>query len=177
MTVYAGQEQQREQEQVVGTVTGVITKGPDKWQIQVAPDGSQGGYVKGLWTTDQGLVSTMMSQVGNRLAFLCNVSHWQHNGQPRKSLWVESAGAPSLTAPPQQVVPVSQGQIIQQPPMPVQQPQQHVVVQPQVVPMAAPLAAPQPDLREQKIHRQTAAKVAAILLGYLPEDQRNLATL
>ena len=38
-------------------------------------------------------------------------------------------------------------------------------------------APPQADLREQKIHRQTASKVAAQLLSYLPENERTMATL
>lgn len=33
------------------------------------------------------------------------------------------------------------------------------------------------DQKEKRIHRQTASKVAGILLGYLPKDEQNMATL
>jgi hypothetical protein len=171
-------EAPREQETVVGVVTGIVQKGPDKWQAVVLPDGSQ--YNKNLWTKDQTVVAYLTSQIGNRIALLCNASHWVRNdGQPVRSLWIDQVGAPSV-APPQQ----PQGAA---PPQPQAQPawnqpaQPQAPVQPQsavVQPVATPMVAQAPqDQREQKIHRQTAAKVAAILLGYLPEHDRTLSTL
>jgi hypothetical protein len=162
MSTYAPE---RETEQIIGVITGIVQKGPDKWQAVVQPDGSQ--YTKNLWTKDAALVGYLSSQIGNRLAFLCNASHWTNNqNQPVRSLWIEVVGAPAvgspaLAGPPQQ-------------PQGAPPPQQATVVQPVVTPMAA---QPAGDLREQKIHRQTAAKVAAILLGYLPEGERTMATL
>lgn len=163
-------EAPREQELITGTLTGIVQKGPDKWQAVILPDGSQ--YNKNLWTKDQNVLPYLQSQIGNRIAILCNASHWVRNdGQPVRSLWIEQVGAPSA-APPQQPQGAAPPQASYPPPA---QPQQSAVVQPQVQPMVA--QAPQQDQREQKIHRQTAAKVAAILLGYLPEGERTLSTL
>ena len=176
MTTYA---QERETEQIIGVVSGVVQKGADKWQAVVTPDGSQ--YTKNLWTKDQNVVMYLTSQIGNRLAFLCNVSHWTNqSNQPVRSLWIDqvgspTVGSPALAGPPQQ----PQGAAPPQAPIQQagwnQQPQQSATVQPVATPMVAQAA--QPDAREQKIHRQTAAKVAAILLGYLPEGERTLSTL
>jgi hypothetical protein len=172
----------REQEQIVGVVSGIVQKGPDKWQAVVQPDGSQ--YNKNLWTKDANAIAYLTSQIGNRLAFLCNVSHWTNqSGQPIRSLWIDqvgspAVGSPAMAGPPQQPQGAPPPQQAPQPAwnQPAQpQPQQSAVVQPVVTPMVA--ATPQGDLREQKIHRQTAAKVAAILLGYLPEAERTLSTL
>jgi hypothetical protein len=172
VTTYA---QERETEQIVGQVTGVVQKGADKWQAEVMPDGGS-QYTKKLWTKDPQIVGYLSSQIGNRIAFLCNVSHWtnQQNQQVR-SLWIEQVGAPAfgspaMAGPPQQPQGAAPPQAPQAQPQwnaaPPPNPQQQVVAQ-----------APQQDLREQKIHRQTAAKVAAILLGYLPEGERTLSTL
>jgi hypothetical protein len=99
-------EQERETEQIIGTVTGVIQKGADKWQAVVAVDGSQ--YTKNLWTKDTQLVQYLSSQIGNRLAFACNVSHWNlQDGTPVRSLWIDvvgppAVGSPAMAGPPQQ---------------------------------------------------------------------------
>ena len=88
MTTYA---QERETEQIIGVVTGVVQKGADKWQAVVQADGSQ--YTKNLWTKDQNVVMYLTSQIGNRLAFLCNVSHWTNQqNQPVRSLWIDQVG-------------------------------------------------------------------------------------
>ena len=166
---------EREQEQIIGVISGVVQKGPDKWQAVVTPDGGQ--YTKNLWTKDANLIGYLSSQIGNRLAFLCNVSHWTNqSNQPVRSLWIEAAGSPTvgspaLAGPPAQAAPPPQASY----PPPQPPTQQSAVVQPVATPMVA--QAPQQDQREQKIHRQTAAKVAAILLGYLPEGERTLSTL
>jgi len=173
--------QERETEQIIGVLTGIVQKGPDKWQAVVVPDGSQ--YNKNLWTKDVQVVGYLTSQIGNRIAFLCNASHWTNNsGQPVRSLWIDqvgspTVGSPALAGPPQQPQGTPPPQApIQQAGWGQQQPQGAVVhVQPQAQAMGQ--QAPREDLRETKIHRQTASKVAAILLGYLPEDERNMATL
>jgi hypothetical protein len=170
------EQQQRETEQVVGTLTGVVHKGEDKFQAVVAPDGSQ--YTKNLWTKDQQVVQFLMSQVGNRIAFACNISHWQRqDGQNVRSYWIDQVGPPSPQSPAMQGPQVSWAPPQQASNLPPQQMTagQQVTVQPQVMPMQAPGQSTDP--REQKIHRQTATKVAAVLLGYLGEDQRTVATL
>jgi len=167
VSTYAGAAQERETEQIIGTISGIVQKGPDRWQAVVQPDGSQ--YTRNLWTKDASLVGYLTSQIGNRLAFLCNKSHWTNNsGQPVTSLWIDvvgspTVGSPALAGPPAQAPPT---QAFPPPAQPWPQAQAQPVAQ-----------APQPDLREQKIHRQTASKVAAQLLGYLPENERTMATL
>lgn len=157
--------QERETEQILGVVTGLVHKGDDKYQVVVAPDGSQ--YSKNLWTKDAAVVQYCNSQIGNRMAFLCNASHWVNaSNQSVRSLWIEQVG------PPQAGTPAMAGPA----PQSVAPPQQPTVVQPQVQPMAV-TAPPQDDPKQGKIHRQTASKVAAILLGYMPEADRNLASL
>lgn len=162
--------QERETEQIVGVVTGVVHKGEDKYQAVVMPDGSQ--YTKNLWTKDQNMVTYLSSQIGNRIAFLCNASHWQRqDGQSVRSLWIDQVGPPAPGSPamagPQQATMVH----------PPQAMGQQITVQPQVVPMQAPAQNYNDDPKQGKIHRQTATKVAAQLLPYLPEGERNLATL
>ena len=173
----SGYVQERETEQIVGQVTGVVQKGADKWQAEVMPDGGS-QYTKKLWTKDPQVVGYLSSQIGNRIAFLCNVSHWtnQQNQQVR-SLWIDQVGAPAFGSPAM-AGPPQQPQGAAPPQTPQAQPTWNTPP-PQAQPMAAPMVAqaPQPDAREQKIHRQTAAKVAAILLGYLPEGERTLSTL
>lgn len=173
------QQQERETEQVIGVVTGIVQKGADKWQAAVQPDNSQ--YSKNLWTKDQQLVAYLSSQIGNRLGFACNVSHWaMQDGTPVRSLWIDQVGPPSVGSPAMAGPPQNAWEAAQQAqqagpqgtqvgasgaPMPVQQ------AQPQST------ATPQADVREQKIHRQTAAKVAAILLAYVKPDEQNLSNL
>lgn len=181
--------EQRETEQIVGTLTGVVHKGDDKYQAVVAPDGSQ--YTKNLWTKDMQVVQFLSSQVGNRMAFACNISHWQRqDGQNVRSYWIDQVGppapgSPAMAGPPQQASNLPPQQMTATMVHPPQAMGQPVVVQPQAIPMGAPLGThaathPQPisqDVKEQRIHRQTATKVAGILLAYLPEEQRNLSNL
>lgn len=175
MTTYAAD--QREQVQIIGTVAGATQKSPENFQIQVVPDGSQNS--KNLWTKDRDCVAWNMSQVGNRVAFLCNVSHWERQGQQVTSLWIEQYGPPTVDSPALAGPTLPVAPPPQPPPQPAaparqgwQQPQpQGIPVTPTVIPGV------QPDPTEKKIHRQTASKVAAILLGYLPESERTMATL
>ena len=55
-----GQDGQAEVEVVTGTVTGIITKGPDKWQVAVKTDPTS-QYSKNLWTKDYDLVTSCSS--------------------------------------------------------------------------------------------------------------------
>src|SRR5580765_6323531 len=107
-------QQPRETEQIIGTLTGIVTKGPDKWQAVVMPDGSQ--YTKNLWTKDQALVGSLATMIGVRLAFAGNVSHWNmQDGTPVRSLWIDAAGYPSADSMAMQGPPyVEQAQQAQQ---------------------------------------------------------------
>lgn len=185
------QQQERETEQVIGVVTGIVQKGADKWQAAVQPDNSQ--YSKNLWTKDQQLVAYLSSQIGNRLGFACNVSHWaMQDGTPVRSLWIDQVGPPSVGSPAMAGPPQQQGgyQNVPPPQQPWEQAQQAQQAGPQGTQVGAsgapePMqqaqpqstATPQADVREQKIHRQTAAKVAAILLAYVKPDEQNLSNL
>jgi hypothetical protein len=167
------EQPQAESEVITGQVTGIITKGADKWQIAVKTDPSS-QYSKNLWTKDADLVHQVQQLIGSQMQFHCGVSHWSMNdGTPVRSLWINGM------APMGHSVGVPQ-----------QQPGTQAVAQammPQNMPGVMPVQAPpQPqaqttgydnDPKQGKIHRQTASKVAAILLGYLPAEERTLDTL
>jgi hypothetical protein len=176
---------QAETEVVSGVIAGIVAKGGDKYQVAVQPPGSQ--YTKNLWTKDVNLVAGLQQMIGQHTSFLCGVSHWTNNqNQPVRSLWINGVGpeaaavaqAPVAASPPPQ--PVAPG-------FPAQaQPPQHVVVQPQAFPMQPmqqpmqqPVAQMQPryDDRENKIHRQTATKVAVDLLKFLEPQHHTFDTL
>ena len=172
---------QAETEVVSGVIAGIVAKGGDKYQVAVQPPGSQ--YTKNLWTKDVNLVAGLQQMIGQQTSFLCGVSHWTNNqNQPVRSLWINGVGpeaaavaqAPVAASPPPQ--PVASG-------FPAQaQPPQHVVVQPQAFPMQQmqqPVAQVQPrhDDREDKIHRQTATKVAVDLLKFLEPQHHTFDTL
>lgn len=174
-------EAPREQEQVIGTVSGLIQKGPEKIQVAVMPDGSQ--YAKHIWIGKDHqaqFVPYFQGMMGQRIAILANVSHWTMNdGTPVRSLWVDQVGPPEVGSPalagPPQAAPAPP------PPQPVAPPapQQSATVQPTVTPMqAAPVQqAVSGDVKEQRIHRQTASKVAAIMLTHVAPEERTMSTL
>ncbi len=155
-----------ESEVVQGTVVGIIQKGADKWQIAVQPPDSQ--YSKNLWTKDETLVAQLSQVIGSQQSFMCGVSHWTNqSGQPVRSLWINGVGpGVAQAAPPSQPSVSAQAPGPTQaqgwqsaPPMQTLAPQQYLPPQP-----------PPQDERETKIHRQTASKVAGILMGYLPPE-------
>lgn len=162
---------QADTETVTGIVQGIVQKAADKWQIEVNV-GQQNP--RRLWTKDPQLVQQMMGLIGQNLSFMCGVSHWTNQqNQPVRSLWINGYGNPGsiAQAPPQQQPTPQSMNAWQQPQQPVMQ--QPMAAQAQPVPqMAAPVQlAPQNDT-EDKIHRQTATKVAVHLLKHLkPEDQ------
>ena len=170
------QEQQQEQQLVRGQVSGIIQKNIDTWQIAVTPEGSQ--YAKNLWTKDAALVNDMGQRIGQSFDFLCNVSHWtRQDGQSVRSLWANVVGAfGTLSDPqPQQAQSYQQPQPQQQYQQPQQQ-QSTTTTQPQQQQPAMAAQIPQ-EVKEMRIMRQTAMKVAAALLPYLPPEQRNLSGL
>jgi hypothetical protein len=82
---------EHETEAVTGTVSGVIQKGPDKWQVAVKPDGSQ--YEKKLWTKDAAMQATFSALIGQTVTVQCSVSHWNNQeGKAIRSLWIASIG-------------------------------------------------------------------------------------
>jgi len=164
---------QPDQEIVNGTVAGVIAKGGDKYQVEVNV-GQQNP--RRLWTKDLEVVQQMQAMIGQQLSFLCGVSLWTNNqNQQVRSLWINGFGAPG-----QQQQPVVQQQPVNQPvsaqPQQWQQPQTAAQPAPSM-PAQTQAAAPQRDLREEKIHRQTATKVAVDLLKYLAPEHHTFDTL
>jgi hypothetical protein len=99
-----------------------------------------------------------------------------HNGQPYINRYLEAIalGAVQIVQPGQQSQPIVQQQAVQQP---VQQP----VQQQQYAPIPGAQQQPQirttDDVREMRIMRQAAGKVAASLLPLLSVESHNLASL
>jgi hypothetical protein len=159
-------------ETVSGTVAGIIAKPPGqdgapRWQIEVQPEGSQ--YTKKVWSKDAEMVGQINMLIGQPIQLMCGISHWTtREGQPTKSLWLNGYGVPG--AAPAPATPVytqpAAPQAAVPPPVPVAP----------VAPPPAPQAPPH-DVREEKIHRQTASKVAVQLLPFLTEDQRTFTNL
>ena len=180
-------EQQSDSEVVTGVVTGIIDKGGDKWQVAVKTDPSS-QYSKNLWTKDGDLVHQLRQLFGTAMSFQCGVSHWTNaQGAPVRSLWINGVGPAqhSVAAPPQQQPQQAQpqtqglaslagmqGQAQPQPMAPQAQPQPQ-----SQMPQGYPVTQYDDDPKQGKIHRQTASKVAAILLGYLPPEERTLDTI
>lgn len=165
-------EQQTDTEIVVGTIVGITDKGGGKWQVAVSTDPSS-QYTRGLWSSDAALVGQLATMIGQQQTFLCRVSHWtRQDGSPTRSLWIQGVGPQAAPVVPQPQ-PVGQAQASF---VPAQAP---VVVTPQVQPMAAVTHDPRisESDREQRIHRQTASKVAAILISHLPSEQRTYDNL
>ena len=181
--------EEKETEVVTGQISHIIDKGNERWQIAVQPEGSQ--YTKNLWSKDAALVEQMRGSIGQWFSFDCGVSHWNmQDGTPVRSLWINGVGQ-GVSAPPQTPQP-------QMAPAPVAvQAQMPTVVQPVAQPMgvampqppAAPVAHVQPPTEQSSrwlaekaverpfIHRQTASKVAAMLISHLPAEQRTLDNL
>ena len=161
-----------ETEIVTGRIHAVVPKGDGKWQVEVD---SGGQHPRKLWTKDQGIAQTMDGMRNQTLSFMCGKSHWTMNdGTPVTSLWINGYGAPdalqnpavpAVPQPPmQQPVPPQQGM---QPQAPA--PQSMNAWQPTAV---EPMGQPVQSSTEDKIHRQTATKVAVQLLKHLqPADQ------
>jgi hypothetical protein len=180
-----------ETEVVTGVVTGIVDKGGDKWQVSVKTDPSS-QYSRNLWTKDYDLVHQLSALIGSAMTFQCGISHWTNQqNQPVRSLWINGVGpAQQFSGAVPQAQPGTQAvaqamhpqQVFQPQPgqqtYPVVQPQMQPVTQEQVLaahPQAQ--AAWDDDPKQAKIHRQTASKVAGILIGYLPPEERTLDTL
>ena len=179
---------QAETEVVTGIIQGIVQKGtddygnPDKWQVEVNT-GQQNP--RRLWTKDANLIGQLSAMVGQQQSFLCGKSHWTNDqGAPVTSLWVNGVGPADgfqqqsqAPAQPQQQWPAQaqpqQSWPAQQQPSTLPIPQQApTVVQPAVV--TSQDGRVSEAEREKRIHRQTASKVAGILLSHLPQEQRTL---
>jgi len=161
-------QQQPGTQVVTGVIQGIVQKGPDKWQVEVNT-GQQNP--RRLWTKDQNLVAQLSTMIGQSTSFLCGESHWTNqSGAPVVSLWINGVGPAGGFQNQTQQLP---------PPVPQQAwPQQAPTTLP--IPQQAPTVVQAgdgritEDVREKRIHRQTASKVAAILLSHLPQEDRTL---
>jgi hypothetical protein len=181
---------QAETEVVSGTIAGITQKGtdefgnPNRWQVAVQPPGSQ--YSKNLWTKDPEMIGHLSTMVGQQQSFLCGISHWNRNdGTAVRSLWINGIGPAAAqpqaqVAAPQPAQPQQWSQAPAQMVAAMQQPQQPLTDMQrqggwqQQAPQSQQETGQQ---KEDRIHRQTASKVAAILIGYLPAEQRTYDTL
>src|SRR5262245_46118694 len=151
MSAVPGQAVQ-ETEVVEGLISEIRQKALDKWQVMVAVEGQQ--YPRGLWSSDQGLVMQLYPFLGQHMGFNCRVSHWNaQDGSPRRSLWILGTG-PAATAASPDVSP-----------------------SPPQAPVPAATVQVTQDVKEKRIHRQTATKVAAFMLPHLPPEQRTMDNL
>lgn len=171
----------QETEVVTGVIAGITQKGPDKWQVAVQQAGSQ--YAKNLWTKDADLIGQLSQMIGQPASFMCGASHWTNQqGAPVRSLWINGVG-PAQQQQPVQVQPQAQ-------PMAGMMPMQSAAPPPgqfqpafaQTAPQVQPLPTwehgqPWEDPKQGMIHRQTASKVASILISHLPAEERTFSTL
>jgi hypothetical protein len=144
----------------------------DKWIVKVMPDGSQ--FEKNLWSSDAGTVGDLAQRINQRFTFICNPSHYTaRNGSPATSLWINGVQNPDVAAAPVPSIP-SPPQTAQQGaafplPAPMPQPPAPPVVAATVTPRMEPV---DPQVKEARILREAASKVAAMLLtGFPPEDR------
>jgi hypothetical protein len=147
-------EGQAEVEVVTGQVTHIIVKGQDKWQIAVVPSGSQ--YAKNLWTKDAGLVAQMEANINSHYSFVCGPSYWtMADGKQVRSLWINSVTAPGMAGNGQQPATTTGQAVVAQ------------AREAQGQPGIAPLE------KEERIMREHAMGVVALMLPYLKPDERN----
>jgi hypothetical protein len=164
--------------QVVGTLTGIESRNGGWSAIAILEEGNQ--YPKKLSTKKQELISQAISLMGNVVTAAYNESESNqinpHTSSPYINRYLEAIalGAVQIVQPGQQSQPIVQQQQVQQP---VQQP----VQQQQYAPIPGAQQTPQirtpDDVREMRIMRQAAGKVAASLLPLLSVESHNLASL
>jgi hypothetical protein len=162
------QPQQGNEEVVTGQVTAVIAKGGDKWQIAVQPQGSQ--YTKNLWTKDAGLVQQMSQNINSHYSFVCGPSYWQMaDGKQVRSLWINTVTAPGMAGVSQPAQPLQPSHT---PPQGWEQAERDAAPR-QPIPQGKPGLAPME--KEERIMREHAMGVVALMLPYLQPDERNAA--
>lgn len=171
-------------QQIVGTVAGLEQRNGGWVAVAILAPGKE--YPVKLSTKKQELIIQAQQMMGQVVTAGYNeqqsTSINPHNNQPYTNRYLEAiafgqvdlVGMPTQIQP-QQFVPQPQPQA-QNFPQPQQAQPQQFQGQPQGF-AGAPAAVPFTDLREQKIHRQTASKVAVELLVHLDPAERNLASL
>ena len=155
--------------QIVGTLTGIESRNGGWSAIAILEEGNQ--YPKKLSTKKAELISASVSLMGQLVTAAYNESESNqtnpHTGNPYVNRYLEAItpGAQQLVQPGQQTQPIQQQQapaqtgISGQPGTTIQ----HVV--------------PRDEQREERIMRQSAAKVAADLLPLLSPEYHNLGSL
>jgi len=167
-------------QQIIGTVAGLEQRSGGWVAVAILAPGKE--YPVKLSTKKQELISQAQQMMGQVVTAGFNEQESTninpHNGQPYTNRYLEALafGQVDLVGMPTQIQP----QQAMPQPQPVQQPQpQQFQGQPQTFaqqPAAVPFVGTD-QVREAKIHRQTAAKVAVQLLQYLTPEERNLASL
>ena len=164
---------QAEVEIVHGTIVGITQKGADKWQVAVQQPGSQ--YAKNLWSKDAGLIGQLSLMIGQETSFMCGISNWTNqSGQPVRSLWINGVGAGETPAPQPIATPQPIPMPTPQPILPATQQPTVVTVSPAVTQAGVTQQRVLESERETRIMRQTASKVAGILISHVPSEQRTL---
>ena len=154
--------------QIVGTLTGIESRNGGWSAIAILEEGNQ--YPKKLSTKKQELISASVSLMGQLVTAAYNESESNqtnpHTGNPYVNRYLEAItpGAQQLVQPGQQTQPIQQQAQAQ----PVTQAAQGATIQHVV---------PRDEQREERIMRQSAAKVAADLLPLLSPENHNLASL
>jgi hypothetical protein len=168
-------------QQVVGQVTALEPRQAGWVAVHIHAPGKQ--YPIKLSTKKAELLQAAQQLIGQVVTAGYTESQSENinpnSGQPYINRYLEAItmGQVDLVGPtqlqPQQFMPQ---QPVMTSGMPQQPQPQQFVPQPQPVVQQQPVQQ-RPDLREVKIHRQTAAKVAVQLLEHLDPEERNLSSL
>jgi len=165
-------------QQIVGTVSGLEQRNGGWVAVAILAPGKE--YPVKLSTKKVELIQQAQQMMGQVVTAGYNEAEGNsinpHTGTPYINRYLEAIafGQVDLVGAPTQIQPQ---QYMPQQPQPIQQPQPVQQYQQPQQPMPQAPLVPQGDLREAKIHRQTASKVAVELLQYLDPAERNLASL
>jgi hypothetical protein len=148
--------------QISGQITGIEARNGGWVAVAITEPGNE--WPKKLSTKKPELIQAAQSMMGQVVTALYNEQEGNsinpHTGMPYTNRYLEAV---SLGASAPQVQPMVQ-----------QQPQTFA---PQPTATIQHVVAPTDNLREKKIMRQTATKVAVNLLQHLDEGSRNLASM
>jgi len=175
-------------QQIVGTVQGLEQRNGGWVAVAILAPGKE--YPVKLSTKKVELIQQAQQMMGQVVTAGYNEAEGNsinpHTGTPYINRYLEAiafgqvdlVGAPTQIQPQQFMPqPAPQAQNFQAPQQHPQNPVMGGYAPPPQQPMPQAPLIPQPDLREAKIHRQTASKVAVELLQYLDPAERNLASL
>jgi hypothetical protein len=162
--------------QISGQITGLEARNGGWVAVAITEPGNE--WPKKLSTKKPDLIGMAQSMMGQVVTALYNEQEGNsinpHTGTPYVNRYLEAL-ALGASAPQVQPMQVQPAPVMQQPVMP--QPVMQPMVQQQPQTFAPQPIAVGPDLRETKIMRQAASKVAVNLLQHLDEGSRNLASL